>query len=102
MLWDTRVHDGDQWKTPSEISMHLVWATKEPKAIADQPNTDQPNNRSLSMSTTRQNYKRINHLQKFHDNRSNNNTFPTGTLSFQALQHINSGNNISFRINTIK
>ena len=53
------------------------------------------------MSSTRQNCKRMEIPQKFHDHR-NNNTLPTGTLSFQASQQIKSGNDISFSINTIK
>ena len=40
------------------------------------------------------NYKRIDSLQKFHDNRNNNSTFPTRTLSFQASQQIKVGNDI--------
>ena len=48
--------------------------------------TNLPSNRSLCTSTSRQPYKEINNLQKLHINRSNNNMFPTETLSFQALQ----------------
>ena len=54
------------------------------------------------MSSTRQIYKRVNNLHKFHDNRSNDNMFHTGTLSFQASQQIKSADDISFSINTTK
>ena len=35
MLWDTGVCNVSQWKIASEISMLLVWAMKEPKAITE-------------------------------------------------------------------
>ena len=64
--------------------------------------TDQSKKRSQSLSSTRQNYKRIDNPQNFHNNGNNNNIFPTGTLSFHISQQIKPDDNISSSINTIK
>ena len=53
------------------------------------------------MSTVRKNCKGTNNSQNFCDSRSNN-TFPTRTLQFKALQQINPSDDISFSINTLK
>ena len=45
---------------------------------------------------------KIDNLLKFYDNRNDNSTFSTGTLSLQASQQIKSGDDISFSINSIK
>ena len=54
------------------------------------------------MLSARQNYKRINNPQNVCDNRSNNDIYSTGTLSFQALQQIKYDHGISVSINIIK
>ena len=126
-------HQSAHWrsmKTISEMSVHLVQATKESKAMAElnlmppEVSTinkvkftrdsgpclrcggphiqsrctkyiNQPNNRSQSTSSTRQNYRRIDNQQKFGDNKNNNSMFPRETLSFQVLQQVISGDDIS-------
>ena len=120
----------------SKISVYVVFATREPKAMAELNLIPQKHQQSMKSSPQRiqdhaldvvdatskihaQNtqinliaypkhviykthYQRINNPQKFHNNRSNTNTLPTGTLPFQAFQQIKSSDEISFNINTAK
>ena len=59
-------------------------------------------NKFQNTSSTWQNYQGSNYTQIFHDSKDNSNMFPTGTLAFQAMQQIKSGENLSVSINTIK
>ena len=60
------------------------------------------NNEFQNKTTTQQNYKVNNTTNKFHDNKSNSNMLPTGTLSFQKSQPIRPGDNMSVGIDTNK
>ena len=47
---DNRVHNGDPWKTASEISMHLMHAMREPKAMAELNFTPHKHQQSIKSS----------------------------------------------------
>ena len=87
-------HQQSMKSSPKRIQHHALDAVDPTSKIHAQ-------NTQINIIT----HPRANHLQdkatkelitckKFHNNRNNNNTFPTGTLSFQALLQIKCGNDI--------